>query len=706
MNATTRTKALHRGLTLPYAYAIATGATLSSGFFLLPGIAFAQAGPAMILAYTLAAVPLIPGVLSKAELATAMPRAGGEYFFLDRSMGPLFGTVAGVGTWFALVLKTAFALVGMGAYVGIFVAELPLVEITVALAVALGVVNWLGVSRTGAIQAGLVLVLFVVLAWFLWRGAGHLEPARFAGFMDKGWDAVIATSGMVCVGYVGLSKIASVSEEIRHPERTIPLSMFLALVTAVVVYLLGTTVMVGVLPAAELRGSLTPVADTAAHLGGRAGALVLSVAAVLAFTAVANAGILSASRYPLAMSRDHLVPRAFRLLSRHRTPSVSIAVTVAAVLFCVVVFDPTRIAKLASSFQLLLFAGNCLGVLIMRESRIESYDPGYRSPLYPWLHLAGVAAPLWLVSRLGGVSILFCAAVVLAGVAWYFHYGRPRVARSGAMYHVFERWGRQRDAGLDTELRVIMKEKGSRVEDPFDEVVARADVVDLGAAGFDEVVGAAAQRLAGRLPLDAATFARGFLEGTRVGATPVEHGVAIPHLRLAGVTEPRMVMVRCTAGVGVPRGEEPLGGHDPDTPVYAFFFVVSPEENPTQHLRLLAHLAARADDERFIDEWLAAASEERMREVMLREECFLSLLLRPGTRSGRLAGRAVGELELPGECLVAVVHRHGVLVFPDASTVLEDHDRVTVIGQPAGIRVLKRTYAEDEGTGAGLPSRS
>ena len=698
MNATTKTGRLHRGLTLPYAYAIATGATLSSGFFLLPGIAFAQAGPAMILAYTLAAVPLVPGVLAKAELATAMPRAGGEYFFLDRSMGPLFGTVAGIGTWFALVLKTAFALVGMGAYVGIFVADLPLVEITVGLAVALGVVNWVGVGKTGAIQAGLVLVLFVVLAWFVGAGTGHLEAARFAGFMDRGWDAIFATSGLVCVGYVGLSKIASVSEEIRHPERTIPLSMFLALVTAVVVYLLGTTVMVGVLPAAELRGSLTPVADTAARLGGRAGAMVLSAAAVLAFTAVANAGILSASRYPLAMSRDHLLPRPFRLLSRQRTPTFSIAVTVAAVLFCVVVFDPTRIAKLASSFQLLLFAGNCLGVLIMRESRIDAYDPGYRSPLYPWLHLLGIAAPLWLVSRLGGVSILFSTAVIVAGVVWYFHYGRPRVARTGAMYHVFERWGRQRDAGLDTELRVIMKEKGSRVEDPFDQVVARADVVDLPrATSFEDVVGEAACRFAGRLRAPGDTLMRGFLEGTRVGATPVEHGVAIPHLRLAGAGEPCMVMVRCTAGLTVPAGEEPLGRHDPHAPVFAFFFVVSPEENPTQHLRLLAHIAARADDERFIDEWLAAGSAERMREVMLREECFLSLVLQPGTPSGRLVGRAIGELDLPGQCLVAVVHRGGALVFPDASTRLEARDRLTIIGKPPGIRLLLRTYADRAG---------
>ena len=76
----------------------ALGTTLSAGFFLLPGIAATQAGPAVILSYLVAAVPLIPAMLSVVELATAMPRAGGAYYFLDRSMGPLAGTIGGLGT--------------------------------------------------------------------------------------------------------------------------------------------------------------------------------------------------------------------------------------------------------------------------------------------------------------------------------------------------------------------------------------------------------------------------------------------------------------------------------------------------------------------------------------------------------------------------------------------------------------------------------
>lgn len=100
--------------------AISTGAMFSSGFFLLPGLAAAQTGPSVPLAYLVAGLFILPAMIAVAELATAMPRAGGAYYFLDRALGPLVGTVGGLGTWLALVLKSSFALVGMGAYLAIY----------------------------------------------------------------------------------------------------------------------------------------------------------------------------------------------------------------------------------------------------------------------------------------------------------------------------------------------------------------------------------------------------------------------------------------------------------------------------------------------------------------------------------------------------------------------------------------------------------
>ena len=115
----TESKRLKKELSLFSVYAIATGTTLSAGFFLLPGLAAREAGPAVVLSYIIAAAFLVPAMLSIVELATAMPRAGGAYYFLDRSLWPLAGTIGGLGTWLALVLKVAFALVGLGAYLAL-----------------------------------------------------------------------------------------------------------------------------------------------------------------------------------------------------------------------------------------------------------------------------------------------------------------------------------------------------------------------------------------------------------------------------------------------------------------------------------------------------------------------------------------------------------------------------------------------------------
>ena len=109
-------KPLKKQLGLLDVFAICSGAMISSGLFVLPGIAAAKIGPAVIIAYLLSGFLLIPSMLSKAEMATAMPRAGGTYFFVSRSLGGMFGTIDGVGVWLALILKTSIALLGLGAY--------------------------------------------------------------------------------------------------------------------------------------------------------------------------------------------------------------------------------------------------------------------------------------------------------------------------------------------------------------------------------------------------------------------------------------------------------------------------------------------------------------------------------------------------------------------------------------------------------------
>lgn len=683
---------LKKELTLLNVYAIATGTTLSAGFFLLPGIAFNEAGPAVVLSYLIAAIPLIPAMFSMVELSTAMPRAGGAYYFLDRSMGPFVGTIGGLGTWLALVLKTAFALIGMGAYIRIFWPDVPVVTLAVCLAFFFGVVNLFGARKTGTFQVFMVFALLLILFVFIGEGLPQINSQNFDGFFDKGGVSIISTAGLVYISYVGITNIASVAEEIENPERNLPLGVFLAIATAIAVYAVGTTIMVGVLPAEKLAHDLTPVASAAEVLFGNWGKIGVTVAAVIAFASVANAGILSASRYPLAMSRDHLIPGKFSKLTPRNIPHYGIALTVGLIIFLVMSFDIASIAKLASAFQLMMFALICFAVIVMRESRIEAYDPGYRSPFYPWMQLFGVFSPVWLIAEMGMVPILFSLALVTLGTVWYISYARERVVRSGAIYHLFARLGEQRFEGLDRELRGIMKEKGVREEDPFDEVVTRAEVMEFSQRYlFKDITHDVAKELARSLRIPADELEQGFMEGSRIGATPISHGAALPHIRLADIKRAEMVIVKAkeTCFVEAPdfSGKISLQG-----PIHAFFFLVSPSENPGQHLRILAQIAGRVDDEDFLKDWLAANDEQELKEILLRDERFLSLRIRSNTPSSVLIGRSLGEIRMPEGSLVALIRRKGETIIPRGQTVLEEGDRLTVIGDAHGIEKLNNEY--------------
>ena len=140
----------------------------------------------------------------------------------------------------------------------------------------------------------------------------------------------------------------------------------------------------------EERGrKIAAAADAAAIFAGPTGKALISIAAIASFLSVANAGIMSASRYPLAMARDHLIPTVFRRIGRFDTPTNAILITAGLIILEILLLDPLVIAKYAGTTMMILFALLCIAVIVMRESRIHSYDPGFKAPFYPWIPLLG-----------------------------------------------------------------------------------------------------------------------------------------------------------------------------------------------------------------------------------------------------------------------------------------------------------------------------
>src|SRR6056297_2125943 len=367
---------LDRSLGLYPTMMISMGAMIGSGIFVLPALGYKKAGPAVIFAYVLAAVVVLPAALSKAEMATAMPESGGTYLYIDRALGPLFGTIAGIGAWFSLVFKSSFALVGLGAYLLLFapLSQGAVVYVALALAVFVVALNVSGTKMSGQIQAIVVTLVVAGLLAYVVNAGFVTDTARYTPFRTQGNVGVVTAAAFVFVSYAGVTKIASVAEEVKNPGKNLPRAMLGSMGIMTVLYIGVVGAIIGLSDPEVLKtggpggtASLTPMADGAGALLGGAGVVFISVVAVVALTSMANAGVLSSSRFPLAMSRDDLLPPALRAIDgRFKTPRNAVVLT-GAVLLLLIAFVPViELAKLASAFQILVFSFENMALVAFR----------------------------------------------------------------------------------------------------------------------------------------------------------------------------------------------------------------------------------------------------------------------------------------------------------------------------------------------------
>jgi len=611
---------LRKQLGLLGVFAVASGAMISSGLFVLPAIAFAKAGPAVILSYLFASILILPSVLSKAELSTAMPRAGGTYFFVERSLGPAWGLFSGFASWFSLALKSVFAIVGIAVLIEIilqtgFQVDLEpwhLKAIGVACCLGFTALNVISVKQTSRFQVLLVGILLVILVFFVVTGVRNIEIGRYKGFLDKGWLAVLATSGLVFVSFGGLTKVASIAEEVKHPGRNLPLGMILAWFVVTIFYLGVVTVTVGVLGGEELRGSYVPISLAAGTFLGTAGFALLSIAAVAAFVTTANGGILAASRSPMAMSRDQLLPPVLaRVNERFKTPHISILLTGGFMIAAIVFLDIESLVKTASTLMIILFILVNASVIVMRESRIQSYRPKFKSPLYPYIHILAIIAYAFLIVDMGRVPLLISAAFVVLSIAWFILYVYRKVGRASAVMHIVERVTAKdlKTVTLENELRDILIERDEIIADRFDQLIQNCEIIDIkGKESAENIFRQVSTILAKRLATNEYVLFEKFLHREAEGGTVVQPGFAIPHIVVEGENKFDVLLVRAVDGIDFP--------HAP-APVRIMFFLAGSGDERNYHLRALMAIAQIGQEKDFEKQWLTARDTASIRNLIL-----------------------------------------------------------------------------------------
>lgn len=428
------------------ALTIGIGTMVGAGVFVLPAPAFEMAGPAAAAAFVVGGFVALFTALTISELGTAMPKAGGAYYYIDDALGPLIGSIAGIGNWLGLSAATAFYLIGFGSYAAIFF-PVPAVDLAVYVleprqvtALAAGgifvAVNYIGAKETGLLQTAIVTVLVSILGLFIFLGIGHVDTNNlrpFAPVETGGWGAVIPAAGLIFVTYLGFAEINTAAEEMKNPDRNLPRAVIGSLLLVVVLYVLIMVVMAGIAGYETAVGfGDIAVARIAEIFMGSTGLVLLTLAGLLATASSANASILASSRINYAMGRDRIISERLQdVHPRFDTPYRSILLTAALIFGFVLIGDIETLAKAGSVLHLIVYGLMNIALIAYREVDADHYNPGFEIPLYPYVPILGAVLSFGLIAFMSPTEILLSIGVVIAGILWYLVYAKGHTTKEG-----------------------------------------------------------------------------------------------------------------------------------------------------------------------------------------------------------------------------------------------------------------------------------
>ncbi|GGC51652.1 amino acid permease [Haloferax sulfurifontis] len=470
---------LAKDLGLLSALTIGIGTMIGAGIFVLPGVAASTAGPVVVASFVVGGLIALVNALSVSELGTAMPKAGGGYYYVNRALGPLFGSIAGLGDWMGLAFASAFYSIGFGQYLATLLpmpAFLFLNEVQVGALVAGAVfvgVNYIGAKETGGVQTVIVTVLLAILALFAVQGWLSFDFATLVGdggLAPFGYGAILPGTALVFVSFLGYAKIATVAEELKNPGRNLPLAVIGSVAIVTVLYAILVSIMLGVVPWPDLSQSAPLTQATqAAFPGGLAGLAVtiVTLGALLATASSANASILASARINFAMGRDRIVTNWLNEIHpNYATPYRSILVTGAVIVLFIAALgrDIEVLAKAASVLHLVVYALMNAALIVFRETDPE-YDPAFTVPLYPFTPIVGMALSLGLLAFVGGEELLLSGLFVVGAVVWYFVYARNNADRQGLLgRHILSRGDELPNSVVDAAATVAPNGSG-RIDD-------------------------------------------------------------------------------------------------------------------------------------------------------------------------------------------------------------------------------------------------
>lgn len=411
------------------------GTIVGAGIYAVIGVVAGQAGYAVWVSFVLAAVAASFTALSYAELASALPKAGAEYVYLNQAF-PKARAVPFLTGYFITVHGAAtFATVTL-AFAGYFTrfVSMPLVVTAYALLILTTAFNVSGIKRSSFINIAftsaqiLGLIMLVVAGMSSPNFGEVVSAARF----DLGME-VFAATALVFYVFTGYEHMATLAEEAKNPK-TIPYAFVFSLLFTTVIYLLIVFSALALATPEALGASDSPLALAASNRFPWMG-IVIGIAALFATANVALSASLSVSRMMYGMAYSGDMPSALSRLNKQRSPWVAAVVIGAAVAVLIPFGEIKLVAGISSLGALLVFTLVNLAVIVLRYKQPELERP-FKAPLrvgrFPLLPVCGILTSLLLVSQFEWkVYAAFAAAVALGMVAYWLTKGKPSI-RTGA----------------------------------------------------------------------------------------------------------------------------------------------------------------------------------------------------------------------------------------------------------------------------------
>lgn len=428
-----------RNLSLLGALTIGLGTMIGAGLFVLSGPAAGQSGPAVTLSFIIAGLICLPVAMIVAELATAMPQAGGSYHLVTNTIGPFAGTVVGLANWLGLMFAGGFYLIGFAQYLAEFVEVAPWIVVA-AVGALFTLLNILGAHYTGKVQLTIVLMLLLILGYYIVSGWPHMDTELHSPYLSEGFGDVFRTVGLIIVSFTGFEKISTTAGEIKKPSRNLPIAIIGSVIIATLLYFTILHVSTGIVPYDEYATFNAPLVDTAREfMGSSAGVMAIWAAALLAMASSSNAAITTASRINFAMGRDRILPAWFDYIhKRFDTPVHSVLLTGLISVGLALTGNIEQLAKISSVMFMVSYALISWGLIRIRRKKPDWYDPGFKVPWVPVLPVVAGLAALSVIAVMDTLPQLAGLGFALLGITWYYVWTRKHYRNTGEKESGFE----------------------------------------------------------------------------------------------------------------------------------------------------------------------------------------------------------------------------------------------------------------------------